>query len=413
MGLARAWTWLRHPSALAILDQGVVSGTSFITTWLIGRFSTPAELGLYSLGLSVVLGLLVVQMSLITTPYAVHRHTDPKHSASNLGSTFVMQVILMGLALAGLVVALLVTHGPARILVCAAIPAVPLLLTREFTRRLAFARVSMAGALAIDLPVAAIQAIGLIVLAWMGRLSGATAFCVLGAAAAIGTVVGLSQHRGRSRFHRADFDRDVRRHWNFGRWIAGAQLLAVVNTQGTFWLVDAVRGTTETGIFAACLSIVLLSNPFVLAVGNLLTPRAAQTYAEQGFAGLRTYILQVSGIIALVMGCFCVVLALGGDWLVQLLYGSDYAGHGTVITLLGITFLIGAVSMAVNDALRAVGRTNVEFAAMAIDAVVTVGLGLVGLYWMGLVGLAIASLLGAIAALVFQVALFARQGRST
>ena len=46
--------------ALSVLDQGVVSGTRFLTTVLIGRACAPEELGLYSLGFSVVLIVLIL-----------------------------------------------------------------------------------------------------------------------------------------------------------------------------------------------------------------------------------------------------------------------------------------------------------------------------------------------------------------
>jgi O-antigen/teichoic acid export membrane protein len=396
-------------TVLAMVDQALVSGASFLATILIGRFGHAESLGLYSLGMSVVLALLAVQMSLVTTPYAVQHHTAGPTARAYAGSTLVMQLGLLLAVCAGLMVTAMFVHGPAQIVLFATVPAAPLLLLREFARRMAYARLAIERSLAIDLPVVVLQTTGLIFLAARGALSAPAAFAVLGLSAAAGAIVGLTWLARDVRFDRGALPGDLQRHWNFGRWIAGGQLLAVVNTQGIFWLVSLLRGDAETGVYAACLAIVLLCNPFILAVGNILTPRAAQTLAHHGPDALRCFILRAAAIIAVVMTIFCAAVALCGDRLIQLLYGAEYAGHGLVITLLALTFLVSAVAMAVNDGLRALGRTHVEFAAMAVDALITVGIGFLALRWFGLTGLAAASLLGSIAALVLQAWVFLRR----
>src|SRR5438105_4928947 len=60
--------------SLAVLDQAVVSGTSFLTTILVGRWCGAEELGVYALGFSLVVTWTCVQESLIALPFTVHRH---------------------------------------------------------------------------------------------------------------------------------------------------------------------------------------------------------------------------------------------------------------------------------------------------------------------------------------------------
>ena len=53
----------------AIADQGVLSATRFLITFLIGKYAAEGELGVYSLGFSILIFLTTFQESLVTTPY--------------------------------------------------------------------------------------------------------------------------------------------------------------------------------------------------------------------------------------------------------------------------------------------------------------------------------------------------------
>ena len=57
---------------LAVVDQGVVSGTSFLTSVIIGRLGSQEDLGVYSLSLSLVMLLRGVQGELVCSPYTVY-----------------------------------------------------------------------------------------------------------------------------------------------------------------------------------------------------------------------------------------------------------------------------------------------------------------------------------------------------
>ena len=50
---------------LALADQAVVSGTSLLSMVLVGRWTAPSELGIYTIGLSVLGSLLAIQDALI------------------------------------------------------------------------------------------------------------------------------------------------------------------------------------------------------------------------------------------------------------------------------------------------------------------------------------------------------------
>ena len=69
----------------AFADQAVVSATSFFTTVMVGRYSNPAELGAYAIGISVLAAMYTIQGSLISLPYSIQ--------GFGLGSWLALQVL--------------------------------------------------------------------------------------------------------------------------------------------------------------------------------------------------------------------------------------------------------------------------------------------------------------------------------
>jgi hypothetical protein len=150
----------RH--VLAVFDQVVVSGTAFLSTVLVGRWSGPSQLGSYKVVLSALGTLLALQSALILLPYAIQRHRKMRAPAVNAGIALLQNAIFTGavtaaLGLAG--VAMLVAGADTKLswLMFALVLAAPFALLREFSRYYAFAHLHVAKALMLDLAVAALQ----------------------------------------------------------------------------------------------------------------------------------------------------------------------------------------------------------------------------------------------------------------
>ena len=133
-------------SVLAIFDQAAVSGTNFLTVVLVGRACGQEELGYYSLGVTILVLLVSVQESLVTAPYTVFRERLRGWRRNEYaGRVLVQQGVLALLAAVGLaaMVGLSgVVHRDMTLIVAAV---VPLVLLRDFCRRLGFAHGRIGG----------------------------------------------------------------------------------------------------------------------------------------------------------------------------------------------------------------------------------------------------------------------------
>jgi len=162
-----------------------------------------------------------------------------------------------------------------------------------------------------------------------------------------------------------------------------------------YWLLAWLAGTTATGVFAACMSIALLSNPLILGAGNLLTPKFALAWTEGGGERLRRESIQDALWLGAAMVLFCVAALLVGDVVMHFLYpDTDYAGQGQTVTVLMVAMLVMAVGMPANTALTCMGHPRLIFWSALWAAVVTGSL----VWWLvvtwGLVGAAYGILAG-------------------
>ena len=102
-----------HQGILSLADQAVASATNFLTGIIIGRAGSKEELGLYILGLSLILFMTDLQTSLITTPYMVYApRLKGKAHALYTGSTLIHQLVFCLVVMLAVVCGVFaVTHG--------------------------------------------------------------------------------------------------------------------------------------------------------------------------------------------------------------------------------------------------------------------------------------------------------------
>lgn len=378
-GLARWLTPAAVRSVLALADQAVVSGVSFLTTVLIGRLAGPDELGLYSLGFSLVLLVLSVQQSLVTAPYTVYCHrTREGGQAEYAGSVLLHSAALMIVAMLGLAgwsLAAGAGFGPPRLagVVWVLVGTAPCLLLRDFARGYALAHLRVPTVLALDGAVAAGQVIGLAGLAVCGRLTAGGAFLVMGLSCLPVAAGWLVAARREFAPRPAAARGELRRSWSFAKWVFAGQMVANLNSDVFIvWLLAVVLGKGATGVFAACFTVVLFSNPFILGVNQILTPQIAHAFAAGGRDELRRVARKADLLVVGVMSLFCLVVMVWGGTALRLIYGAEYAGHQATVTVLALAILASNASMGAGKGLWVLDRPDANLMARLVGLAVTV-----------------------------------------
>lgn len=380
------------PHTVGILDQGVVSATSFLTTVIIGHFTTPDDLGSYSIIVSVLASAYTAQGQLVSLPYSLQRSRQSANSEQHAGSSLVLAALLALLMTAMVAAAALGEFAATAQATLAPITwclagIMPFALLRDFSRRYSFVHLRMTQALLVDMAAGTLQIALLVWLGLAGGLSAFTAAVALGASSAIAALAWLAFSRSAFAFERKNIRSTMKLSWQIGKWLGLNQMMVQVQRFSPYWVCALVLGTATTGVLSACLSFVGLMNPLIYGLNNVFTQKSVLAWNEGGGAGLRRRSRLDALMLAFLLAPFCVAaLYVGGD-AVHLLYRSTaYEGQGGLVLMLAVTTAIWAVSNPASNALASMERARLICAVNTIGAVLTTGLMIVMTMWSGLAG---------------------------
>jgi O-antigen/teichoic acid export membrane protein len=386
--------------ASTVLDQFLVSGGSFATSVIIGRLLSRADLGTYSLALSVVQFLRGVQGELVNSPYTVHCHRmGEEERAKCTGSVLALHACLTVAGMAILAVLAVVCgsgRGPAGLAPVFAVLAalLPFLLLRECFRLLSLARFRVVAVLVLDGTVTALQVAALLLLARFGFLSLPAVFAAIGGSCAMGCVVWLVAGRLPMRFDPGQVRADWRRSWSFGKWTLAGFLLVSTTPTLVPWLLAAAHGKEAAGVLAACTTLVNLAGVYVTGVGNVLSPLAARAFTRGGWPELRTVLRRTGLLYVVSLSAFCLVVFLTGDLATRLIYGSRYHGTATILRVLSVAMLVNSLGITAGNGLWALHRPEANVAADVTSLVATLSVVLLLVWPLGPLGAAVGLLVG-------------------
>jgi O-antigen/teichoic acid export membrane protein len=189
--------------------------------------------------------------------------------------------------------------------------------------------------------------------------------------------------------------------WGLGKWIFASQVTLFVQGYIGYWILAWSLGTAATGVYTACMTVVLFSNPLILGLSNLFAPRAALAFANGGGTKLRHVVFRDALLMGAAMALFCAVVLLAGEQVMRLLFhGQQYEGHGHTLTVLALAVLASALGMPASSGLAALERPEAIFKTSLLAVVLSAVLIWFMVGEWGLVGAAYGYLIGNLAATV-------------
>jgi O-antigen/teichoic acid export membrane protein len=409
-------TFVSREHVLSLADQTIVSATSFLVTFLIARWSDPTQLGIYALGLSVVMSVIGFQENLILMPYQVQRFlpmwTPAEHAGASLilsllfsaSTVFVLCLIAFGLMAWGAN-----SETIAMALVVAAI--VPFALVRDFTRRIAIARFDVGSVLLLDSAIAAIQ---LSILSWLevsGQMSAVGACAALGAACALPTAGWLYHTRANFTLHLKHLPVVLAQTWEMGKWLLASRITSQLQGYAVYWLSVAIAGAAVTGVYAACMSVIGFANPLINGLSNIFLPKSVLAWEHGGGRALWQQTIRNTALLAVVLTAFTVLILFAGDQLMRFLYhDKEFAGHGDTLLGLALAISVGSLAGTASYSLAAMRRAQTVSLFIILNSTLAVILMWLSMTRWGLLGAAYAMLtantIGAMAIwIVFYISL--------
>ncbi|WP_442511042.1 lipopolysaccharide biosynthesis protein [Novipirellula sp. SH528] len=388
--------------SLSVLDQGIVSATNFLTTVMIGRWCGQDGLGIYFLAFNIVLLSRNIQYQLVAGPYTVFaHHRAPSQRASYDGSTLVHQSVLAMFAAVTTWLSIrflmpdsdLASGG---MLLAVLTLTLPFILFREFIRQVELAHLNLVSVVSIDAVVALVQLVGLFALGWFGVVSVGRAFVLIGGGSLLAGIGWFVTRRPKFEFRLPEIHADWRKNWSFGKWALASHLTGSSMPYLMPWITVVVRGEEETGMFAACTTLIGLSNVVVLGIDSFLTARCAASFASGGTQALKSILSRFMVIFLVLVGFFCLmVIAVGGP-LVQWVYGAKYAGAGPIMILLSFSVLARSMGIVAGAGIWAMHLPKANLISDILTLVVAMTVTYFVVESHGVLGIAIATFAGSL-----------------
>jgi len=397
---------------LVLVDQAIVSGTNFCATLLVARFASQAELGTYALGFTVLFLALSIQQSLVCLPLTVYGARLREQSRRFLSGSTLLHGALIAAAASfcllgtALVVWLADPSTMLSPLVMTLGFSLPFVLLREFARRYEFARLAIGRALVMDLCASALQLAGLAALAWRDQLSAVAAHAWLGIASAAVCGSWLLATWGQFRFDRNRAVSDFGKHAALGKWALASSMLWLTNAYLPHWLLAFRYGLEATGLLTACMTLIDLSNPLLIGMSNLVGPRAAHAFHDEGRRGLRRIVGWSALIAGICMGLFASASALLGVQIIDMLLNIDISEHVAVVGLLALAVFTLSPGLAHAEGLSAMERPRLNFLASGAGLLATLVVTAALIEPLGLIGAAAAILAGYATASAVRMSFF-------
>jgi len=402
-GASEKIAWLAK-AFLAVLDQGLISGSNFLVGIVLARWLVPEQFGAYALAFSIFLFLAGFQNALFLEPMSVfgprsHKHWLPAYLGKLLGLNLVLTVFLSLLLGASTVfLHLFVPHyalTPALLGVCVGIPSI---LGFWLCRRAVYLELAPAFAAASASVYCVVLMTLLFIVRSLAWLSSFTAFLSqsIAALAAAGLLLVFLKPQFKSGMGPSN-STIARQHWQYGRWALGTVFVYWLSGNAYYFVVGGLLRMEDVAAMRALQNFTLPFGQLQTALSLLALPWASARFGEGDRIGFQQRIRQITMLFTgLALAYFSVTWWFGGR-LIGVLYVGRYSEFAYLLPLVAAPIIITAASQGSSIAVLAMQFPADIFLAYTVAGIVTVLSGIPLTFYYGLTGAAIGILISSLA----------------
>jgi O-antigen/teichoic acid export membrane protein len=411
--LSRCMAWLSK-GVLAVLDQGLVSGSNFVIGVLLARSLGPEQYGSYALAFSIFLFLAAFHQNLVLSPLSVFGPSQySQRTRDYLGAVLWIQTGFGALVMLFLLASAAITramHQPemASALVGLSFGA-PCILMFWLARASQYLKLAPGPAAAAAAFYCITIGAGLLLLKRAAALSPFSVYVLMGIGSLVASYLLFRTLKPRMRPSRRELTVASvwREHWTYGRWELSSGLVYWLGENVWLMMTGFFLGVADVGGLRSVTNLVLPASHIMVAAGRLIQPHASRVSGEQGPGATANLIHTVAVLLATgAFGYFALVTALHVP-LMRLLYGGKFMEYAYLAPWMTLGLVFQAATQAYNVGLRALRFPSSLLIIYGVSTGVGVIGGLPATYAFGLHGMIVAAVisnfaLGLTAMLLFR-----------
>jgi len=369
---------------LAILDQGVFSGSNFVISILLARWMSAEQYGTYAVAFAIFLFLLNFHQALLLEPMLVFGSSVYRKSLR--GYMKALLVIHLGISLimvVGLSVAAVITFkmrnadGLPIALIGIAIAA-PCILLFWLTKRTFYLKLAPGPSVAGALLYCALTIGGLAIVYRHGLLSTFTALLLMGVGglgASLTLLAYLSLRLPKE--ERSPTISDTwSRHWRYGRWALGANAMMWIPINAFYPLVSKFGGLAQAGELKALMNFASPMLQTCAALSSLMLPYAARVMSQRACDGVNVIFRRMTLLcIACAIPYWGVLIAFEKPAF-RLLYSGRYMEVAYLMPVVALASIAGSAFFGPSIVLRSLEAPKLVFAAVSVSSCAAIAVGI-------------------------------------
>ena len=173
-----------------------------------------------------------------------------------------------------------------------------------------------------------------------------------------------------------------------------AVLIGSLGTSVPQYFLHGLQGASELGVFAAIAGLMVPGNAVVRSLSEATIARLSRNFAARDMAAFRRLLLKLLGIVTLVGAIGLAVALSAGDFILSVLYTSEYAGHTWVLMLLMTAAAVRFIGSVFGTAVFAMRKYWVPLPANVFSLMAIFAVSFFSVSSLGLLGAALAVLAG-------------------
>jgi O-antigen/teichoic acid export membrane protein len=393
--LLRTWG---SSGALAVLDQGLISGSNFVLGVALARWGGLEAYGAYMVMFAAFLLIANLYQSLVLEPCCVLAYSlFPSNNGEYLRVLLRMHAIFsVGfIALGGTILALaprLNLHGLLVNALTGLLIATPLVLLFWLARFLAYVEFSPGKAVAGSATYCGVMAIGLAIAYATGGLTPERVFVCTACGAAVASACLLFRYRhSLPSANKAPTLREVWiRHWKLGRWGVGTVAVGWAQTNSLSFTGGYFLGLKGVGGLNALTGLLLPMLQVLFAVARTVLPRIAQRFTLHGVDATHRPVIRAAAAMIALSAAYWFALTVAHATLLRLVYGERFLAYAYLVPIIGLALIGWAAILACDIGFSSIQQPQAPFPLKILMVAITVVVGTAMSWQFGLPGAAIA-----------------------
>jgi O-antigen/teichoic acid export membrane protein len=287
----------------------------------------------------------------------------------------------------------------------ALVPSIVAWQLQEFIRRVLYTEGRMRDAFLNDVISYGGQTLIVAVLFYQKQITGAGALWALAITSAAACSLGVYQIR--TSLYRGITRQAIMANWHFGKWLLGSELLQWSSSlQMYLYLAAFILGTAASGTLRAAQILFGPARVFSFLLQSLLPIRFSRALATEGDSALAGHMRKALVLVAVLLGPYCLVLALFPKLILSLIFKPSYAEHPMVLSLYSIHAMLSYGMLVITAALSAMRRTRDIFLGSVCSALATIALCWPLISLMGIAGVIACMMCSLTAMMIFLISRF-------